>query len=102
MKIFFIISGPSPKVIKLFSYSAQMRLKFILLINVKLPTTVGILTFISKINYRLMGFMPEFSTDLGYFSINSCSAELSMKKIYIITSGPGLEYQSTEQISRIS
>ena len=41
------------KVIKLFSCSAQLRLKFILLINVKMPTIVGILTFISRINYRL-------------------------------------------------
>ena len=31
--------------------SAQLRLKFILLINVKMPTIVGILTFISRINY---------------------------------------------------
>ena len=42
------ISGP--KVIKLFSCSTQMSTKFILLINVKMPTIVGILTFISKIN----------------------------------------------------
>ena len=61
------------QVIKRFSCSAQLRLKFILLINVKMPTIVGtivgILTFISRINYCLMEFMPEFSTDLGYFSI---------------------------------
>ena len=31
-----------PKVIKLFSCSAQLSLKFILLINVKMPTIVGI------------------------------------------------------------
>ena len=43
------ISGP--EVIKLFSCSAQLRLKFILLINVKMPTIVGILTFMSRINY---------------------------------------------------
>ena len=45
--------GPStgPEVIKLFSCSAQLRLKFILLINVKMPTIVGILTFMSRINY---------------------------------------------------
>ena len=42
-----------PEVIKLFSCSAQLRLKFILLINVKMPTIVGILTFISRINYRI-------------------------------------------------
>ena len=38
------------EVIKLFSYSTQLSTKFILLINVKMPTTVGILTFISMIN----------------------------------------------------
>ena len=38
--------SPGPKVIKLFSCS----MKFILLINVKMPTIVGILTFISMIN----------------------------------------------------
>ena len=43
-----IISGP--KVIKLFSYSTQLNTKFILLINVKMPTIVGILIFISMIN----------------------------------------------------
>ena len=41
---------PGPKVIKLFSYSTQLSTKFILLINVKMPTIVGILTFISMIN----------------------------------------------------
>ena len=40
----------SPEVIKLFSYSTQPSTKFILLINVKMPTIVGILTFISMIN----------------------------------------------------
>ena len=39
-----------PEVIKLFSYSTQLSTKFILLINVKMPTSVGILTFISMIN----------------------------------------------------
>ena len=32
----------SPEVINLFSCSAQLRMKFNLLINVKMPTTVGI------------------------------------------------------------
>ena len=35
---------------KLFSCSTQLRMKFILLINVKMPIIVGILTFISRIN----------------------------------------------------
>ena len=46
MSIAFI-SGP--EVIELFSYSTQQSMKFILLINVKMPTIVGILTFISMI-----------------------------------------------------
>ena len=41
---------PGPEVIKLFSYSTQLSTKFILLIKVKMPTIVGILTFISMIN----------------------------------------------------
>ena len=41
---------PGPEVIKLFSYSTQLSMKFILLINVKMPTIVGILTCISMIN----------------------------------------------------
>ena len=48
----YTITSPGPEVIKLFSCSAQLRLKFILLINVKMPTIVGILTFI-RIKYRL-------------------------------------------------
>ena len=44
-------SNPGPEVIKLFSCSSLLRLKFILLINVKMPTIVGILTFMSRINY---------------------------------------------------
>ena len=39
-----------PEVIKLFSCSTQLSTKFILLINVQMPTIVGILTFISRIN----------------------------------------------------
>ena len=39
-----------PYNIKLFLCSTQLTSKFILLINVKLPTIVGILTFISMIN----------------------------------------------------
>ena len=39
-----------PEVIKLFPCSSQLRTKLILLINVKMPTIFGILTFISMIN----------------------------------------------------
>ena len=43
---------PGPEVIKLFSYSTQLSTKLILLINVKMPTIVGILTFISMMYYN--------------------------------------------------
>ena len=46
----FITSRPGPEVIKLFPCSTQLSTKFILFINVKMPTAVGILTFISMIN----------------------------------------------------
>ena len=39
-----------PRAIKLIPCSTQLSTKFILLINVKMPTIVGILTFISMIN----------------------------------------------------
>ena len=42
--------GPGLEVIKLFSNSTQLSMKFIMLIKVKMPTIVGILTFISMIN----------------------------------------------------
>ena len=44
------ISWIGSEIIKLFSCSTQLSTKFILLINVKMPTIVGILTFISMIN----------------------------------------------------
>ena len=39
-----------PQGYKLFSCSTQLNTKFILLINVKMQTIVGVLTFISMIN----------------------------------------------------
>ena len=63
------ITIPGPEDIKLLSCSAQLRLKFILLINVKMPTTVGILTFRSRINNRLWSPKCDISIYLGYFSI---------------------------------
>ena len=43
---------PNPEGIKLFhAQLRQLRLTFILLINVKMPTIAGILTFMSRINY---------------------------------------------------
>ena len=38
---------PGPEVIKLFPFSTQVSMNFFLLINVKMPTIVGILTLMS-------------------------------------------------------
>ena len=46
----FITSGPGPEVIKLFSCSTQMSMNFFPLIDVKMPTIVGILTCMSGKN----------------------------------------------------
>ena len=45
--IFVINLRPVPEVIKPLSRSIQLNKKSIMLINVKMPTIVGILTFIS-------------------------------------------------------
>ena len=44
------LNKPGPEVIKLFSCSTQLSMEFFLLINVKMPTIVGILTFMSGKN----------------------------------------------------
>ena len=48
--VLWVLTRTGPKVIKLFLCSTPLSRKFILLINVKMPTIVGILTFISMIN----------------------------------------------------
>ena len=48
---YIIQSGP--EVIKLFSCSTQLSMKFSLLINMKMPTIVGIFIFMSRENFML-------------------------------------------------
>ena len=43
-------SRSGPEIVKLFSCSTQLSMKFILLINVKTTTIVVVLTFISRMN----------------------------------------------------
>ena len=45
-----VVLSPGPEVIKKFPCSTQLSMNFILLIDIKMPTIVGILTFISRIN----------------------------------------------------
>ena len=53
---------------KLFSCSTQVSMQFIMLINVKMPTIVGILTFISKINLASDIFKQENVVIFQYFT----------------------------------
>ena len=50
VSIFITIQFVGPEVIKLFSCSTQLSMKIFPLINVKMPTIVGILTFMSGKN----------------------------------------------------
>ena len=43
-----MLEKSGPEVIKLFSCSTQLRMKFSLLINMKMPTVVGIFKFFSR------------------------------------------------------
>ena len=81
MERLYCLMVPCLEVIKLFQ--AQLRLKFILLINVKTPTRI--LTFICRINYGLWSSSSEISIYLGYFSIDEqfkFHAQLSLKMFY--------------------
>ena len=60
-----------PEVIKLFSCSTQLSMIIFLLINVKMPTIVGILTFMSRKN-RILGLSePAKSRFFNIFILTS-------------------------------
>ena len=58
-KLHSVASELGPKVIKKFSCSTQLSMKFFLLKNIKMPTTVGILTFLSRKNSILAFSEPK-------------------------------------------
>ena len=71
---------------------------FIMLINVKTPTIVGILTFISKINTTPESLKARKVFNFPHFkflreAVEICSVGLSMKKSFIV-SGPNRECNS--------
>ena len=67
--VFFLLDfSPDPQVIKLFSCSTLLNTKLILLINVKMSTIVGILTFISKKNTTPERFKARNYFIYRYFS----------------------------------
>ena len=56
------------KVKNLFSCSTQMSMKSILLLNIKMPTVVGILIFINRINRKSVSFKALFCSFFWYTS----------------------------------
>ena len=73
-----------PEVIKLFSCSTQLSKKLILLINVKMPTIVGILTVISRINTASESIRVRKICIFQHFSLNEqlkFHVQLSIKKV---------------------
>ena len=79
-----ILANQGPRLKKI-SCSTQLSMNFFLLINVKMPTIVGILTFMSPKNSILGLSEPKKAKflDILYlcaFKI-SCSIELSMKNV---------------------
>ena len=77
------ITKTGPDLIKLCLSSTQLSIKFIMLINVKMPTIVGILTFISMINKISESLKARKVFSFQHFSFYSvlCSVELSMKNV---------------------
>ena len=93
--VYWIVKTPGLEIIKLYSCSIQLNSKFILLVNVKIPTIVGILTFISMINTTSERLKARNFFISQHFSFYEHSVELSMKKSFK-TSGQssGLETMS--------
>ena len=69
---------PGPEVLKLYSCSARLSIKLIMLINVRMPTIVGILIFISMINKISESLKARKVSIFQHFSfMSSCNFELS-------------------------
>ena len=78
-----MILSSGPEVIKLFLCPTQLSTKFILLINVKMPTVVGIFSMINTISKRLEARNSFICQYLCIFmsSLHFRPVELSTKKV---------------------
>ena len=77
---FVSLLGSRSRGYKLFSCSTQLSMTFILLVNVKMSTIVGILTFISRINIPSECFKHDYLVIYQYFTFyeqSKCRAQLS-------------------------
>ena len=57
---------PGPEDINLFSSSTHLSIKFIILVNVKMPTIVDISPLISRVNDLLKGLKHANSFDFNF------------------------------------
>ena len=67
------LTSPGPEVINFFSYSTRLSTKFILLINFKMPTIVGISTFITMITTTTERLKARHFFICRYFSVYELS-----------------------------
>ena len=76
---------PGLEVIKHFSFSTQLGMEFIMLIIVKMPTIIGILTFISMMNTASGSSKARKVLIVGNLGLNEllipCSVEFIMKSV---------------------
>ena len=96
---------PGPEIIKLFLCTTQLSMKFILLKNVKMPTIVGILTFISMINTISERLKAINFFNCRYFSFYEqlkFSAELSWARKKFYNLGPRYRTNQPAQIQRLA
>ena len=84
-------SYPGPEVIKLLSCSTQLNIKFIMLINVKMPTNIGILIFVSMINKTSESLNARKVFIFQYFSYYG--QNLEQDRVTLSNSSEGRLYQ---------
>ena len=98
IQIAWVEFRPGPKVIKLFSYSTQLSMKFILLIIVKMTTIVSILAFISMLKTLWEAESKKLLLFVGILVLRaveiSCSVELSMKMKKVLYQGLAQGYRT--------
>ena len=86
--ILLVAKKTGPEVINVFSYSTQLSTKFSLLMKFKMPTIVGILTFISMLNTTSERLKARNFFICRYFRFNEQLKFCAHEKSFI-TSGPG-------------
>ena len=104
----FITFGPEdwPRGYKTFPCSTQLSTKFILLINVQMPTIVGILTFISMINTISQKLKAINFFICRYFSVyeqwNFVLSSVGHEKSFITFKGPKDRFSHNQNLINLT